>query len=62
MTFLRSWLRAGYLQDVFTLDQLQVVPQYSPMVFFFITLVAGIFCLGWLIRKTTTALSATSSR
>ena len=57
--FLRAWLRTAYLQDVFTLDQLQVVPQYSPMIFFFITLVAGIVCLGWLIWKTTTALSAT---
>ncbi|MGB3222626.1 MAG: hypothetical protein WBB23_07475 [Desulforhopalus sp.] len=52
MTFMRSWLRSGYLQDVFTLDQLQVVPQYSPMIFFFLALVAGIVCLGWLIKKT----------
>lgn len=56
MTFIRSWLRAAYLQDVFTLDQLQVVPQYSPMIFFFVTLVAGIACLGWLIKKTGDAL------
>lgn len=59
MTFLRAWLRTAYLQDVFTLDRLQVVPQYSPMVFFFITLVVGILCLGWLIRKTAIVLSAT---
>jgi hypothetical protein len=52
MTFMRSWLRSGYLQDVFTLDQLQVVPQYSPMIFFFVTLVAGIACLVWLVKKT----------
>jgi hypothetical protein len=52
MTFIRSWLRSGYLQNVFTLDQLQVVPQYSPMIFFFVTLIAGIACLGWLIKKT----------
>ncbi len=52
MTFMRSWLRSGYLKDVFTLDQLQVVPQYSPMIFFFGTLVAGLACLGWLIKKT----------
>lgn len=52
MTFMRSWLRSGYLQNVFTLDQLQVVPQYSPMIFFFVTLVAGIVCLAWLIKKT----------
>lgn len=52
MTFMRAWLRAAYLQDVFTLDQLQVVPQYSPMIFFFVTLTAGIVCLGWLVKKT----------
>lgn len=52
MTFMRSWLRSAYLQDIFTLDQLQVVPRYSPMIFFFVTLLAGIVCLGWLIKKT----------
>jgi hypothetical protein len=57
MTFLRSWLRSTYLKDVFTLDQLQVVPQYSPMVFFIVTLVAGVICLGWLIKKSSNVLS-----
>ena len=57
MTFMRSWLRTEYLKDVFTLDQLQVVPQYSPMVFFFVTLAAGIVCLVWLIKKTSEAFS-----
>ncbi len=52
MTFMRSWLRSSYLQDVFTLDQLEVVPQYAPMIVFFISLAAGVVCLGWLIRKT----------
>ena len=51
MTGMRSWLRTGYLQKYFTLDQLQVVPQYSPMVFFFVTLVLGLVCLGWLWKK-----------
>ncbi len=52
MTFLRSWLRSAYLRDIFTLDKLEVLPQYSPMIFFFATLVAGIICLGWLLKKT----------
>lgn len=52
MTFLRSYLRSGYLKDVFTLNELQIMPQYSPMIFFFVTLVAGIVCIGWLIKKT----------
>jgi hypothetical protein len=45
------------LQDVYTLDRLQVVPQYSPMIFFFITLVAGLVCIGWLLQKTFAALA-----
>lgn len=57
MTFMRAWLRTAYLQDVFTLDQLQVLPQYSPMIFFFVTLVAGLVCIGWLIKKTGEALA-----
>ncbi len=55
MTFMRSWLRSAYLKDVFTLDQLQVASQYSPMIFFFVTLVVGIVCLVWLIKKTSDA-------
>jgi hypothetical protein len=52
MTFIRSWLRSSYLQDVFTLDQLTVAPQYRPMIIFFISLAGGGVCLAWLIRKT----------
>lgn len=56
MTFMRSWLRSNFLQEVFTLDQLVVVPQYSPMIFFFVTLVLGLICLAWLLKKTSDAL------
>lgn len=56
MTFLRGWLRAGYLREVFALDQLQVAPQYSSMIFFFVTLAVGSGCLAWLTRKTMAAL------
>lgn len=58
MTFMRAWLRSGYLQDAFTLDQLEVVSQYSPMFFFFATLAFGIACLVWLWRRTAQALKA----
>lgn len=57
MSFMRSWLRSSYLQDVFTLDQLQLVPQYSPMIFFFVTLVGGVLCVAWMLQKTYKALS-----
>jgi len=52
MTFLRSWLRSDYLSNYFTLDQLQVLPQYSPLIMFLVTLVGGLVCVGWLIKKT----------
>ncbi len=55
MTFMRSWLRSAYLKDVFTLKELQVVPQYSPMIFFFATLFIGIICLVWLVKRTSEA-------
>jgi len=58
MSLLRSWLRSAYLREFFSLDQLQVIPQYSPMIFFFVTLVLGIGCLYWLIRKTLEATTA----
>lgn len=59
MVGMRSWLRTGYLQKYFTLDQLQVVPQYSPMIFFFVTLLFGLVCLGWLWKKSADVLART---
>jgi hypothetical protein len=57
--FMRSWLRSGYLGEVFTLDQLQVVPQYSPLLFFLAVLVFGLGCLAWLWRQTARTLART---
>lgn len=57
MVFMRAWLRSSYLREVFTLDQLQVVPQYSPLVFFLVTLVVGIAALVWLWQKTSKAMA-----
>ena len=57
MTFLRAWLRAGYLQEVFNLGQLQVVPEYSPMWFFFATLLLGLVCIAWMLKKTAEAMA-----
>ena len=58
MTFLRSWLRSDYLSEYFTLDTLQLVPQYSPFIVFLITLVAGLICVAWLLKKTAVAFAA----
>ena len=52
MTFLRSWLRSDYLSTYFTLDQLQLLPQYSPFLMFLVTLIGGVACIGWLLKKT----------
>ena len=57
MTFMRAWLRAGYLQEVFNLGQLQVVPEYSPMLFFFAVLLFGLGCIVWMLKKTAEAMA-----
>jgi len=62
MSFLRSWLRASFLSEVFNLGQLQLVPQYSPMVFFFATLVLGIIAIAWLLRKAVVAMRTPEAR
>jgi hypothetical protein len=51
MSFMRSFVRAGYLGHAYSLDMLQVVPQYSPMIVFFVVLVAGLATVVWLLRK-----------
>ncbi len=56
MSFMRAWMRSGYLQEVFKLDQLQVVPEYSPMLFFFAVLLFGVGCILWMLKKTREAL------
>jgi hypothetical protein len=57
MVFTRAWLRSSSLREFFTLDQLEVVPQYSPLVFFIVTLVIGIAALVWLWQKTSKAMT-----
>ena len=61
MALMRSWLRSAYLREFFTLDRLQVVSEYSPMIFFFLTLLFGIGCLVWLYRTTRAALNGTQT-
>lgn len=57
MAFMRAWLRSGYLREYFTLDRLEMIPQYSPLVFFVVILLFGIGCLAWLWRKTAEAFA-----
>jgi hypothetical protein len=52
MTFLRAWMRSDYLREVFNLGQLEVVPEYSPMTFFFTVLAVGVVLIGWILKTT----------
>jgi hypothetical protein len=61
MSFMRTWLRSDYLAGVFHLDQLAVAAQYSPLVFFLVTLVGGLIVIGWLLKKTAAALVESGS-
>jgi hypothetical protein len=58
MSFLRAWLRTDLLAEYFNLGQLQVAPQYSPLIFFLVCLVIGAGCVVWLLVKTISALAA----
>ncbi|MBE0585084.1 MAG: hypothetical protein IH612_15155 [Desulfofustis sp.] len=56
MSFMRAWLRSDYLAGIFRLDQLVVVPQFSPLIFFLVTLLGGSIVIGWLLKKAAAAL------
>lgn len=50
MAFMRDFLRTGYLKGIFSVDQLQVRPEYSPLVFFLVTLFVGLGLIGWMVK------------
>ena len=52
MVFIRDAVRTGYLKPFFAPDMLKVVPQYSPLIMFIITLIGGIATIVWMLRKT----------
>ncbi len=54
MVFMRDFLRGGYLKEVFSMEMLQVVPEYSPLLFFLVTLVIGLILVVWMIRAALT--------
>ena len=56
MTFMRSWVRSSYLREFFNLGDLEVVTEYSPLIFFLVTLVLGVICVVWMLRLTAVAL------
>ena len=51
MSFLRAYVRSGFQGKNFSPNMLEVVPQYGPMILFFVTLVAGVVCIGWMLKQ-----------
>ncbi|OHB25291.1 MAG: hypothetical protein A2X84_03185 [Desulfuromonadaceae bacterium GWC2_58_13] len=49
MVVMRDLARIAYHAPFFRAESLQVIPQYSPMVMFFIVLAAGLACIAWML-------------
>jgi hypothetical protein len=62
MSFIRDFVRTGYLEPYFSPDVLRVVPQYSPMFMFFAVLAAGIAVVAWMLRKARASLLAAENK
>jgi len=53
MVLMRDMVRAAYLNPYFTLSDLKVEAQYSPMIIFIVTLIAGIGLIGYMLKLAT---------
>ncbi len=53
MVLIRDLVRTAYLKPYFSLSDLQLEPQYSPMILFLITLIAGIGLIGYMLKLAT---------
>jgi hypothetical protein len=51
MVVMRDLVRIAYHAPFFRAESLQVIPQYSPMIMFFVTLVVGLVCMAWMLRQ-----------
>lgn len=50
MALMREVVRFGYLDGVFHPGELVVVPQLSPLILFLVVLVAGLACVGYMLK------------
>jgi hypothetical protein len=50
MAVMREYVRYGYVREYFTPDQLEVVPQYSPLVLFLVTFAIGIASVWYMLK------------
>jgi len=53
MVLMRDMARTAYLKPYFALSDLKVEPQYSPMILFLVTLIAGIGLIGYMLKLAT---------
>lgn len=51
MTVMREYARIAYHAPYFQAGTLEVVPQYSSLVMFLVTLVAGLACIAWMLKQ-----------
>lgn len=50
MVLIRDLVRTTYLAPYFTLEDLQVKAEYSPMIFFLVLFVAGLALVGYMLK------------
>ena len=50
MILVRDLIRAAYLQPYFTVSDLTVIPQYSPLILFLLFFVGGLVLIGWMLK------------
>jgi hypothetical protein len=53
MVLIRDMVRTAYIKPYFTLSDLKVEPQYSPMILFIVTLIIGIGLIGYMLKLAT---------
>jgi len=53
MVLIRDMVRTAYLKPYFSLSDLKLEPQYSPMILFLVTLIAGIGLIGYMLKLAT---------
>ena len=50
MSISRAFLRSAYISRFFQMKSLELVPQYSPMILFFVILTIGLIIIAWMLR------------
>ncbi len=50
MILMRDLVRVAYLQPYFSMSDLQVQPEYSPLIFFLVVFVAGLALIGYMLK------------